>query len=263
MIVHSCCCIGIFVWSGLIQIQKRNLESIWNSLEKMEKEKGNVFLFILGFWPIGPAASYFLPRLLLVSRSAFLSIWPACAACFPAPLSWAEPAAGPSLCARSRVLLSSLLFIDIAGPRVRAASLLKPSATTPSKYITDRIPPLHIAPQIAVTIIPRRLHPRRSPSHLSFQAVVRSRTILGFTFALGELAMSCSPSLYLLFVEWCPETPFHRTPVSSGRVRPWCRRRATVDGRWGSPLLTGLDLGRPNRIQRSKIEDTVSAVSFC
>jgi hypothetical protein len=144
MIVHSCCCIGIFVWSGLIQIQKRNSKSIWNSLEKLEKEKENVFLFILGFWPISPAASCFLPRLLLVGRSAFPSHWPARTARFPALLSWAEPAVGPSSRAHDHVLLSSLLFADITGLRVRAASLLKPSATTPSKYIIDRIPSLNL-----------------------------------------------------------------------------------------------------------------------
>jgi hypothetical protein len=57
-------------------------------LEKLEKEKENVFHFILGFWPIGLAASRFLPRLLLVGRSAFPSREQR-AARFPAP-PWAE-----------------------------------------------------------------------------------------------------------------------------------------------------------------------------
>jgi hypothetical protein len=73
----------------------------------------------------------------------------------------------------------------------------------------------------------RRCHPEPS-------------TALGPSFNLllvrGELTMSRSPSLYLPFVEWCPKMLFHQTPMSSGGFRPWHCRRATVDGRRGSPF---------------------------
>jgi hypothetical protein len=99
----------------------------------------------------------------------------------------------------------------------------------------------------------RRRHPKLS-------------AILGlssdFPLVCGELAVSCSSSMYPLFVKWCSETLFCRTPASSGRVRPWRRRRATVDGQRRSPLLTRCDLSRSNLIQRPRIKDTGSVGTF-
>jgi hypothetical protein len=52
-----------------------------------------------------------------------------------------------------------------------------------------------------------------------------------FPLVHGELAMSCSPSLYLPFDEWWPEMLFRRTPARFWWFRSWRRHRSTVDGR--------------------------------
>jgi hypothetical protein len=71
MIVHSCCCIGIFVLSGLISNSKEKFKIYLKFLGKNGKrKKENVLHFLLGFRPVGPAASCFSPRLFL-ARSAF------------------------------------------------------------------------------------------------------------------------------------------------------------------------------------------------
>jgi hypothetical protein len=57
-------------------------------------------------------------------------------------LGWAT--AGLAHVRKRPLPLSSLPLTDVTGPRVRAASLLKPSATTPSKATTDRIHPLNL-----------------------------------------------------------------------------------------------------------------------
>jgi hypothetical protein len=82
-----------------------------------------------------PSCLLLSPRLLL-ARSAFPEPWSARDR-FPAPL-WAEPPSA-QIARERHVPLSSLHFTDIAGPHVRAASLLKPSATTPSKNHRRRI----------------------------------------------------------------------------------------------------------------------------
>jgi hypothetical protein len=101
--------------------------------------------------------------------------------------------------------LPSLSVADAAGPQVRTASLLKPSATAPSKYITDRIspfnlffpclehhqaikagcrtPPLHLAPKQRTDVVPRRPRSSRSPSRPPLQAARLPRFILGSVFA--------------------------------------------------------------------------------
>jgi hypothetical protein len=43
MTVHSCCCIGIFVLSSLLQIQKRIQNILENSFGKLENKKRKGF----------------------------------------------------------------------------------------------------------------------------------------------------------------------------------------------------------------------------
>jgi hypothetical protein len=116
------------------------LEIPWKN---WKKKKENVFFFILGFWPIGLAASCFLPRLLLVGRSASRAVGQRATRLLPPP-RLGPSRRRPSSRAQATVPLSSLSLANVAGPRVRAASLLKPSAMTPFKTITDRIPPLNL-----------------------------------------------------------------------------------------------------------------------
>jgi hypothetical protein len=131
----------IFVLSGFIQIQKRiqiPFENRFGKLEKKKKKekKENVF-FILSFWPISPAASCFLPRLLLVGRSAFPSRWSAHGPFASSPPRLGPSRRKPSSCAQATT--SPLLSASHASNH-----FLKPSATTPSKASTDRIHPLNL-----------------------------------------------------------------------------------------------------------------------
>jgi hypothetical protein len=113
MFVHSCSCILIFVLSGLILIQKR-IQNLFEIPLKnwKKKKKENIFHFILGFRPIGPAAIRFFPRLISVVRSASCDVDSA-RGLFPA-LPWAKPVAGPL--PRAPVLsLSPLSLADVVG----------------------------------------------------------------------------------------------------------------------------------------------------
>jgi hypothetical protein len=51
MTVHSYCCIGIFVLSGLLQIQKRIQNLLKNGFEKLKKKKKRVPPPFLAFGP--------------------------------------------------------------------------------------------------------------------------------------------------------------------------------------------------------------------
>jgi hypothetical protein len=58
MFVHSCCCIGIFVLSGLIQIQKRiqnKLKMLWN-IWKGKRKRVSLLSLAFGLW--SPAAHH-------------------------------------------------------------------------------------------------------------------------------------------------------------------------------------------------------------
>jgi hypothetical protein len=136
----------IFVWSGLIQIQKRNSKSIWNSLEKIGKRirEGNSLYFPLSlsfFWPVGlspargPSGGARGTQLLYSCRG----LPPARAArpCFILAPPWAEPAVGPLPRAPA---FFPICLTHTMGSHVGAASFLKPSVMMPSKTITDQIP---------------------------------------------------------------------------------------------------------------------------
>jgi hypothetical protein len=129
MFVHSCCCIWIFVLSGLIQIQKRiqnNLKMLWNIWKGKRKKS---FISHPSFRPVKPSS---LPhtRSLPASRVRGPS---------PAPLFprlGPSPADGP---VHARCRLSSLRVTNTTGPLVMAFFFF--SMPRPISFLvsTDRI----------------------------------------------------------------------------------------------------------------------------
>jgi hypothetical protein len=75
MTVHSCYCIGIFVLSGLFQIQKRIQNLLENSFGKLENKKEKEKGFSLLSWLLAHRPSRLLrssPPPLALARLAFL-----------------------------------------------------------------------------------------------------------------------------------------------------------------------------------------------
>jgi hypothetical protein len=56
MFVHSCCCIWIFILSGLIQIQKMIQNLLENALKCCEKKKRKEFSLFSAFGPCSPCS---------------------------------------------------------------------------------------------------------------------------------------------------------------------------------------------------------------
>jgi hypothetical protein len=67
MTVHSCCCIGVFVLSGLLRTQKR-IQNPFKKLWKLRKEKKRVSLLSLAFGR--------RPRTVCFLSSCTLAAWP-------------------------------------------------------------------------------------------------------------------------------------------------------------------------------------------
>jgi hypothetical protein len=75
---------------------------------------------------------------------------------------------------------------------------------------------------------------------------------------LGEIALPCTPSRYLLFIEWCSVS-------SSSELRRWRRRgigRRRIFSAGTPPRSSRSDLIRPLWIQRLILEDTGSDAHF-
>jgi hypothetical protein len=107
---------------------KRGFKISFENALKFGKRKIKRFLIpSLAFGPSAQPAAHrspsFLPRAFRFSP-------------FPRFPLWAEPSHQPSACAAPSLSLS---LVDVAGPQVRAAFLLKPSATTLSKITGGRI----------------------------------------------------------------------------------------------------------------------------
>jgi hypothetical protein len=102
MFVHSCCCIWIFGWSGLIQIQNRiqnHLKMLWN-IWKGKRKRDFILSLAFGlFSPARPQAHHRRGRLL--PRAWVVSEWP-----FPvSPLGPSPPSAAAWLARAHRLPL--------------------------------------------------------------------------------------------------------------------------------------------------------------
>jgi hypothetical protein len=73
MTVHSYCCIGIFVLSGLLQIQKRIQNLLKNGFEKLKKKKKRVPLLS---WLLARQPSRLLLPASFAGFSALSLPWP-------------------------------------------------------------------------------------------------------------------------------------------------------------------------------------------
>jgi hypothetical protein len=77
------------------------------------------------------------------------------------------------------------------------------------------------------------------------QARRRPRPPRALVLTWGEFALFLATSRCLQFVERWSVRPFHRTPASSGQVRPWRRRRGYCSRRRSLFPSPRSDLGRP------------------
>jgi hypothetical protein len=209
MFVHSCCCIGIFVSSGLIQIQNR-IQNHLKMLSNIWKGKRKGILFSSRFSaqltrsPPSPAAR-------LLSRA-----WSSLA--FPR-LGRAQQV--PSLAqqlARARAAVSLSACHWRRGPACRTTPSSSPYRANFLPRFTDRIlpsqsffpclehlrviktgcrtPPLHLTSKQRTDVVPRRPRSSRSWSRSPSRAPHRLRADSVFGSYLGELALF--PTL-----SWC------------------------------------------------------------
>jgi hypothetical protein len=210
MFVHSCCCIGIFGWSGLIQIQKRIQNNLKNALKYLKRKKKKSFFPLPSFRPIKPS-SLSLTRSPLSSMAHLL------------PRAWSSPSPrdsplgpspvdGPVRVQRFPSLTAcrwhhgptrqDLLFLH-AEPisflvlPIESASKSPSFLTwsTPELFILSlRTPLLHLTLTKRTDVIPRRLRSSRSRSRLPSRAPHRLRADSVFVSYLGELAMFSTSS---------------------------------------------------------------------
>jgi hypothetical protein len=138
--VHSCCCIGVFVLSGLFQNSKGIRNPIQNAFVGKKKKRGKPSSLTFGLLAccLGPAGTCSPAALLplplgpshyaaqLHSLSPFHG-WPTSS--FPASRRGPSPAVGPASRARPRPLSPA----DVPTPPVSAISILPtPTLDSPS-----------------------------------------------------------------------------------------------------------------------------------